>query len=96
MCGSTRARFLVFQQDLELDNPAADPQLLASLSAMTGGESVPPEQLASLLERVKKAPLNLEVETQEKIELWDNWGFLLLLATLLGLEWYLRKRWGLV
>ena len=33
--GQTRARFLVYEQDLELDNAAADPSLLASLARMT-------------------------------------------------------------
>ena len=43
--GSARSRFLVFEQDLELDNAVADPTLLASLAAMTkdvGGQSLRP------------------------------------------------------
>ncbi|MBX7164857.1 MAG: glutamine amidotransferase [Pirellulales bacterium] len=94
--GTAKARFLVFEQDLELDNPAADPQLLASLSAMTDGDSVPPEQFSSLLARLRNQPLDLEVATQSKVELWDNGPLLILIVGLWSLDWFLRKRWGLV
>jgi hypothetical protein len=95
--GTTRARFLVYEQDLELDNPAADPSLLASLSAITGVERpLAPEQLPRLLEELQKETEKLEVETQVRHTLYDNWLVLLAFVTLLCLEWYLRKRWGLV
>ncbi len=44
--GSTKSRFLVFEQDLELDNAAADPSLLSSLARMTaqaGGQLLAPK-----------------------------------------------------
>jgi hypothetical protein len=97
--GSTRARFLVFEQDLELDNAAADPTLLASLSAMTkpvGGKSLAPEELPKLLADLAQQPLEMEVEAQEKITLWDTWPFFILFVGLISAEWYLRKKWGLV
>jgi uncharacterized membrane protein len=97
--GSTRARFLVFEQDLELDNAAADPTLLASLSAMTkpvGGKSLAPEELPKLLADLAEQPLEMEVEAQEKITLWDTWPFFILFVGLISVEWYLRKKWGLV
>lgn len=95
--GSSRARFLVYEQDLELDNPAADPSLLASLSAITGVERpIAPEQLPRLLEELQKQADKLEVETQVRRTLYDNWLLLVAFVTLLCLEWYLRKRWGLV
>ena len=50
--GSARARFLVFQQDLELDNAAADAPTMESLAAMTGGQSLAPEQLPELIKRL--------------------------------------------
>ena len=94
--GTAQARFLVFENDLELDNPAADPTALAGLAAMTGGESISPEGLSDLLERLKEFPKQLEVQVQTRAELYDNWW---LMATMIGLfcvEWFLRKKWGLV
>ncbi len=97
--GTAKSRFLVFEQDLELDNAVADPTLLASLSAMTqdvGGESLAPEELPDLLRRIQEKPMELEVETQIKQTPWDTWPFLLLFIGLISTEWYLRKKWGLV
>jgi len=94
--GSTRARFLVFQQDLELDNAAADAATLESLAAMTGGQSLAPERLPELIQRLADETQHLEVQQETKKTFWDTWSFFLTLVGLLGLEWYLRKRWGLV
>ncbi len=95
--GTANARFLVFEQDLELDNAAADAAALESLAAMTGGESLAPEQLPELVRRLAQQTEKLRVQqTPKKDTLWDKWPTLLLLVGLLGVEWYLRKRWGLV
>ncbi len=97
--GSAKSRFLVFEQDLELDNAVADPTLLASLSAMTkgvGGKSLAPEELPDLLRRIQEKPPELEVETLVKETPWDTWPFFLLFVGLISVEWYLRKKWGLV
>ncbi len=97
--GSARSRFLVFEQDLELDNAVADPTLLASLSAMTkdvGGESLAPEELPELLRRIQEKPMELEVKNLVKQTPWDTWPFFLLFVGLISAEWYLRKKWGLV
>jgi len=94
--GSAQARFLVFDQDLELDNPAADRGALESLAAMTSGRTVAPEQLSELFAQLKEQLKDLEVETLVKHTLWDGWLFFLLMVALLGLEWWWRKKWGLV
>lgn len=94
--GTAAARFLVFEQDLELDNPAADRSTLESLAAMTRGRLLAPEELPSLLEELRAQSQELEVESETKSTLWDRWPTLLLLVGLLTGEWYLRKRWGLV
>ena len=97
--GTAKSRFLVFEQDLELDNAVADPALLASLSAMTrdvGGQSLAPEELPDLLRRIQEKPPELEVETLVKQTPWDTWPFFLIFVSLISTEWYLRKKWGLV
>lgn len=89
-------RFIVDERDLELDNPAADPDLMAEIADITGASSVPPEQLGTFLNELLKAGIATEITRQSQINLWDNWpaliGFVLLLTT----EWVLRKRRGLV
>jgi len=94
--GSTRARFTVFQQDLELDNATAEAGTLDNLAAISGGQSHAPEELPSVLKRFLDDVESLEVAVETRRSLWDTWPFFLLLVSLLGTEWFLRKRWGLV
>ena len=94
--GSARARFLVFQQDLELDNASANAPTMESLAAMTGGQSLAPEQLPGLIKRLTEDTQHLDVQQETKSTFWDTWPFFLTIVCLLGVEWYLRKRWGLV
>ena len=95
--GSSRARFLVSPQDSELDNAAADGDAMNTLAELSGGESVAPEDLGkpwsnasavkpphSKLNRKSKRPSGTPGRSSLR---W--WRFL-------SLEWYLRKRWGLV
>ena len=93
--GAAQARFLVDEQDRELENPAADRGALENLAMMTGGRALAPEQLPELLEQLKHSAHNFEVETQARRTLWDTWPFFLAFIGLLIVEWFLRKRWGL-
>ena len=93
---------MVFDRDVELSNPAADPDQLASLAAWTkqdGGKLVQPEQFGSLLDELAAKPPEYE-ERQIKWKLGstpaDAWPLFLLLTGLLTVEWFLRKKWGMV
>lgn len=94
--GAARARFLVFEQDLELDNASADAEMMKSLAAMTGGQTLAPEQLPELIRSLTEETEHLEVQQETKKTFWDTWTFFLTVVALLGVEWYVRKRWGLV
>jgi hypothetical protein len=97
--GTAQARFLVLDQDIELDNPVADPDLLENLARMTaevGGRSLPPEGLPELIDELAGRSAELEEKFVRKLTLWDNWPVLLLFVGVVGTEWFLRKKWGLV
>lgn len=101
--GTTSGKFVVLKQDLELTDPAANPermQLLASLTSESGGKSVPPEQFNALLAEIKETPPKMHVEVQSKWQLgdgwWSPWAFVGLFLSVISVEWYLRKRWGMV
>jgi hypothetical protein len=96
LVGTARSRFLVAEQDTELDNPSAEPGVMASLASVTGGRSVRPEEFNELIEFIANEPMQLEIDTQTRQTLWDVWPVYLVFVTLLSAEWYLRKRWGLV
>lgn len=101
--GKTHAEFMVFDQDLELANPAADHEQLARLAALTqahGGRTIAPEQLPDLVRELDEQRRQFQVETQTRWQLGATAGsaWLLLLAIVgaLSVEWFVRKRWGLV
>lgn len=100
--GTARAEFLVFDRDVEFSNPAADPDLMASLAAWTkdeGGRAVAPEELPKLLQELADRPPEYEErETRWKLAgtSADAWVFFAALVALLSVEWWLRKKWGLV
>lgn len=102
LIGTARADFLVFDRDIELSNPAADPDLMASLAAWTrqdGGRAVPPEELPKLLALLAEKPPEYE-ERQTRWKLagtsGNAWILLVLMTAVLSIEWFLRKRWRLV
>lgn len=93
--GSDVARFLVFQDDRELENPAADLALLRQIADLTGGKLLSPEQLGKHLRTLNSEQLT-ETVVQKEVRLWDNWPFFLIFVLILSLEWWLRKRNGWV
>jgi len=99
LIGTAQARFTVPDRDMELDQPAAEPTLLASLASLTGdagGQGLAPEELPALLKQLQSRTTEFEVEIHQQQSLWDTWPVFLMLVGLLSGEWYLRKRWGLV
>lgn len=88
-------RFIVDARDLELDYPSADYEFLKELSSITGGLALKPEEVDGLLERLKAAKFS-DLTRVQHITLWDNWWFLLLFVSLMSLEWFLRKKRGMV
>ena len=92
--GVARARFLVFEQDLELDNASADATVLESLTAMTGGKTLASEELPTLLRKLAEDTASLEVEIEAKESPWDTWPFFLVLIALMGRGMVLAKEMG--
>ena len=92
--GSDKARFMVYQDDRELENPAADLALLKEISKITGGAALRSEELGKHLKAL--APEASDYVFQSEHRLWDNWPFFLIFATLLSAEWALRKAKGWV
>jgi uncharacterized membrane protein len=92
--GSDSARFNVYEDDRELENPAADRALLRQIAEVTGGKSVAPEELGKQLATLDPGLTERVSLTERRI--WDNWTFLLIFAAIMSLEWWIRKRKGWV
>lgn len=95
--GWAGTRFLVNARDPELDNPSADPEMMRELAYNSGGDFLSSEQLIERLQQwVAEGLPGHQMTRGERLNLWDNWYFLLLFVGLMSLEWALRKRNGLV
>ncbi|MCL2347913.1 MAG: hypothetical protein FWC50_06570 [Planctomycetaceae bacterium] len=90
------ARFLVIDKNIELDHPVASPMVLENIATMTGGKTVAPEQFPQLLDEIAGRSTELVEHRETKRTLYDNWPFFLLFVTCLSVDWFLRKRWGIV
>ncbi|WP_422927080.1 glutamine amidotransferase [Singulisphaera sp. PoT] len=93
--GQDTARFLVYQDDREMENPAADLALLRDIATTTGGQFLAPEKLDDYLKSLS-GKIYSEYVSQTEHKIWDNWPFFLIFTALLTLEWFLRKRHGWV
>jgi uncharacterized membrane protein len=96
------ARFLVYDEDLEMARRAADQEFMRKLAAAGGGELHRAEELPDFLRRLLEDPLS---RTKPKLVLWPDWrstgrspflGWLFgAFVVLLSAEWFLRRRWGM-
>ena len=93
---SARSRFMVYEHDLELHNPAADSAFAAELAETTGGKTLKSEELSSFLRDLIKRDLQPDDQRLTTVSLWDNWLFVVLFVSIMTVEWFLRKTRGLV
>jgi uncharacterized membrane protein len=101
--GEAVARFLVFQDDTELLRQAADHDFLTKLANAGGGKFHRADELPRFLQELAK---HAPAAARQKANYWPDWrrttlgGFLpslfLLFVAVLGLEWGLRRWWGMV
>ncbi|MFO0877826.1 MAG: glutamine amidotransferase [Gemmataceae bacterium] len=101
--GESSVRVIVYDEDLELTQPAADPEFLKKLASAAGGEALRIEQLGEYLSRLAEEPLD---QGKPTLELRPDWrtterssffvSFFVAFCAVLCTEWGLRRRWGLV
>lgn len=86
--------FLVETQALERQRPELDEAMLKRVAASGGGKYY---QATEISNWIKSLPNNkLVVRSEQEIDLWNRWFFLLLFIVPLGIEWLVRKRKGLL
>jgi hypothetical protein len=103
--GETEVRFIAYQDDAETTEKAANPDFLGELAVAGGTQSYRrPGELKRLLESLPSKPLPNPPPRPSKFPDWRTTkgrspflvAFLLLFVQVLTLEWFLRRRWGMV
>lgn len=101
--GEASARFIVYDEDIEMSRRAADYDFLKKLATAGGGDFHRVEELPAFLSRLRSEALNRH---KPKLTLRPDWRsssrsaffpiFFVLFVVVLSVEWLLRRRWGMV
>ena len=93
--GTTQeSRFIVFQENLEETEVSTDVGYLKRLCESSGGRLLAPAELAKLNIELRNEKVNTTPKTRLK-SVWDRAWFFYLTGVIFGVDWYLRRRWGL-
>jgi hypothetical protein len=93
--GSTlESRFIVFTENLEETEVATDVTYLKRLCEASGGRLLQPDELGKLIAEFGDEKSDAAPKTRLK-SVWDQTWVFYLAGLLFGVDWYLRRRWGL-
>ena len=93
--GTTQeSRFIVFTENLEETEVATDTLYLRRLCESSGGRLLAPEELPRLLAELGQAAASQAPQTILR-PVWNAAWVFYLAGLLFGLDWFLRRRWGL-
>ena len=81
---------------LENADPTPDPETMASIASITGGQNLHVARMSALLTEFPGGEERREPISSQLKDAWDHWGTLLLALLLLSTEWVLRKRVELI
>ncbi|MEO2005770.1 MAG: hypothetical protein ABGY41_16925, partial [Candidatus Poribacteria bacterium] len=94
LLGSDSTTISVHTPTLEYRRPARDDALLAEIAEASGGKFVTVADADTVVALLR--PSDTTREVRERKALWNTPALLIAVGALLGSEWWLRKRRGLV
>jgi hypothetical protein len=96
--GEDNGRFSIGELNLEYQDTRMNAQLLRQIAARSGGAFFLPSDLPDLSATLGTQPTFVAraVHTSREFELW-NWKYMLaLVVALFAVEWFIRKRSGML
>ncbi len=96
--GKDAGKFNIGEVDIEMINPQMNYEFLNTLANETGGKffnSSNYDQLFTLLKNINKKASKEKTNVSE-IRLWSNEWLMIIAILLFGLEWFIRKRSGML
>ncbi len=96
--GKDDGRFVVGTESAEYLNLKMNAPLLRSMAEITGGRFYTPNTVSRFLDDLKKHPrfTQTSIVKETELALWNNVWLLMIAITAFALEWFFRKRSGLV
>lgn len=91
---SQETRFIVFTDNLEETEVATDLVGLRRLCESSGGRLIVPEDLGRLLSELSRERVDLTPKTRLR-PVWNQAWVFYVIGVLFGVDWMLRRRWGL-
>ena len=85
----------VVSASIEKKELSADPEVMRKLAEVSGGAVVKEEDVAHMPEVVRKWEAARQLSHRQQ-PFWDSWWLLTGLLGLLGVEWWFRRREGLL
>ena len=92
---SQQAKFIVFRQDNETSEVSADVTYLRRLTKSANGAVIDAAELKKLLVTFSQKPRASGDDQIRLVPIWDTAGFFYLVCLFFGVDWLLRRRWGL-
>ncbi|RME87149.1 MAG: hypothetical protein D6785_02370, partial [Planctomycetota bacterium] len=97
LLGSAKTAFHAYVENRELEKIWANHDLLKQISQTSGGKFFPPTQFRQLLESLLKKPKEIMVKVEENKTPWiPESTIFILLCLFLGMEWFFRRKQGLL
>jgi hypothetical protein len=96
--GTDKGTFSIGEADLEMMNPRMDYEFLSALANSTNGKfffAPDYKEVLDILREMKNKPASRKILTNE-ITLWSNEWLMCIVILLFGIEWFLRKRAGML
>jgi hypothetical protein len=91
---SQESRFIVYTENLEETEVAADVVGLRRLCESSGGRLLGPDDLAQLVKELQSEKGEAAPQTR-LCPVWNQAWVFYLTGVLFGMDWFLRRRWGL-
>lgn len=96
--GEDNGRFSVGESNLEFINLRMNAPLLKLLAQKTGGGFFTADNFYGIVEKLKKDKnfSSIQVSHKDEFQLWNVYYILIVIILLLSIEWYIRKKSGLL
>ena len=80
----------------ELDDASADPEFLKQLAEISGGAVIGEADIERTVAALEPTPEAVDVNRAIWLPLWDRWWLLCAMLSFFGVEWFTRRRNGLM